>query len=89
MPSEPTPEPLRAVASTAEPTPADAEPEPELDLIELDDEIDAMQTIVIFLDALPPTAQRRILVYLTDRYLLDSDPDLPPLTPPSRNTRNN
>ena len=73
VPTDTPPEPLRAVQ-----TPPEPDSDLDLDMVELDDEVDFLQAAITILDTLPLTAQRRILVYLSDRYLLSSDPDLPP-----------
>jgi hypothetical protein len=61
-PAEPTrPTPIR---------PAEAGVDPTL-LADLDPEIDAMQSLVDHLDDLTPAGQRRVLLYLADRYLTE------------------
>jgi hypothetical protein len=82
VPPDPTQPPFTLHGNHEPPTPPDPDPDPDdaptVELIELDDEIDALQTAITCLDPLTPQAQHRILIYLCDRYLLNPEPDTPP-----------
>jgi len=61
---------LLSTTATTAPRPPEAGVDPDL-LADLDPEIDAMQSLVDHLDELTPAGQRRVLLYLADRYLTE------------------